>query len=175
MTVSKFRVYEVVCRDKSIQDRYIGYTSMTKQVREFWRWRQNRAANVSLQVFIDCQNGIIRDENGKRKDLGDKKQAPSRLQQFVMSHGGWSNWDFRVRGFWRAALKAPENEPLTSHSQVFPRLWDSASEANLIKEIIINKRPGKYTLNIYKTGKKRAAPTTMEGYDSDEESVATDN
>jgi len=89
MTVSKFRVYEVVCRDKSIQDRYIGYTSMTKQV--------------------------------------------------------------------------------------FPRLWDSASEANLIKEIIINKRPGKYTLNIYKTGKKRAAPTTMEGYDSDEESVATDN
>jgi hypothetical protein len=104
---------------------------------------------MTKQVFIDCQNGIVRDENGKRKDLGDKKQAPSRLQTFVMDHGGWKNWDFRV----------------------FPRLWDTSTEANLIKEIIINKRPGKYTLNVYKTGKKRATPTR--DWD-EEESVATD-
>lgn len=133
----KYRVYEIVCRDKAIKDRYIGHTSMTKQ------------------VFIECQNGIVRDKvTGKKTDLGDKKQAPSRLQEFVMSHGGWGNWDFRV----------------------FPRLYESSHEAIFIKEWLIGKRPGVYTINIYKTGKKRA-PRELKQYDfdSDEESVATDD
>jgi hypothetical protein len=133
---TKFRVYEVVCRDKKIKDRYLGYTSMTKQ------------------VFIECQQGIVRDkETGRKVDLGDTKQPPSRLQEFVSEHGGWNNWNFRV----------------------FPRLWDSKHEANLVKEIILNKYPEKYTLNIYKTAKKRAPVQKTFDFDSDEESVATDD
>ncbi len=125
---SRYRVYEVVCRDKRIPDRYIGYTCMTKN------------------VFIDCQKGIVRDKvTGKKRDLGDDKQPPSRLQAFVSDHGGWDNWNFRV----------------------FPHLWNTGMEANVIKGIIMDKFPDKYTLNIYKTGTMRAPID----YDSCEESV----
>jgi len=136
----KYRVYEVVCRDKNIKDRYIGYTSMPKK------------------TFIECQQGIVRDkETGLKKDLGDKKQPPSRLQQFVSTHGDWDNWDFRV----------------------FGKLIETSYEANLRKEVIISRRPGVYTLNIYKTDKQRAAPVKKPPPDidldfSDEESIATD-
>jgi len=128
----KYRVYEVVCRDKSIKDRYLGYTSMTKR------------------VFIECQQGIVRDKvTGKKVDLGDEKKA-SRLQQFVSEHGGWNNWNFRV----------------------FPRLFDTRHEADIVKELILGKHAAKYTLNIYKTGRKRAPPR-VQVEDWDEESVET--
>jgi len=132
----KYRVYEVVCKDRRIPDRYIGYTSMTKQ------------------VFIECSQGIVRDKmTGKKVDLGSTKQKPSTLQMFIDEHGGWSNWNFRV----------------------FKYLWDTRAEANLVKEVIMSKYPDKYTINIYKTDKKRAPPPKKTfDFDSDDESVDTD-
>ena len=129
---TKYRVYEVVCLDKRIKDRYIGYTSMTKT------------------VFINCQNGI--DKDGKEIE---NKQPPSRLQAFVMDHGGWDNWDFRVIGKVR---------PTRQHAEV-------------LKERILMKHSDRYTLNIYGTKRKRAPPTKRDddSDDSDEESVATED
>jgi len=109
---------------------------------------------MTKQVFIECSQGIIRDKDtGKKVNLGDKKQPPSRLQVFVDEHGGWDIWDFRV----------------------FPTRWDTRHEAELRKELHIARHPDWYTINIYKTSNKRAPPTKKPPeFDSDEESILTD-
>ena len=128
----KYRVYEVVCLDPRVPARYIGYTSMTKS------------------VFIACQNGIVRDKLTGKKVTLDCSQ-PSTLQKYIVAHGGWSNWDFRV----------------------FRRLYDSKYEANYHKERLIEMRPGVYSINIYKVGGKRAPPKDVSI--DDDESILTEN
>jgi hypothetical protein len=109
---------------------------------------------MTKQVFIECSQGIIRDKDTSKKvNLGVNKQPPTRLQVFVDEHGGWSNWNFRV----------------------FKYLWDTQAEAGLVKDVLIAKYPDKYTLNIYKTDKKRvSSPQKTFDFDSDEESILTD-
>ena len=110
--------------------------------------------SMTKSVFLANQLGHLRDPvTGKKSEVDP---APSTLQTYVCAHGGWSNWDFRV----------------------FRILHETRYEASFRKELIIARHPDVYSINIYKTGVKRAPrkpKLTEPETDSDYESVYTED
>ena len=72
--MSVFILYELICKDSRIKDKYLGYTSSS--IEDFWLNQENR----------------YRDKN--TGEIMASKQDQTPLQVFIQDTGGVDNWKF---------------------------------------------------------------------------------
>jgi len=76
--MTNFTLYELVCKDSRIKDKYIGFTSSTEE--EFWLNMDGR--------YYDKTTG----------ELKDSVQPKTPIQLFIEDTGKADNWEFKVLG-----------------------------------------------------------------------------
>jgi hypothetical protein len=69
-----FTLYELVCKDSRIKDKYLGFTSSS--IEDFWLNQQHK--------YRDKTTG----------EIMSSKQDPTPLQAFIEDTGGVKNWEF---------------------------------------------------------------------------------
>ena len=72
--MSVFILYELICKDSRIKDKYLGYTSSS--IEDFWLNQENR--------YRDKSTG----------EIMASKQDLTPLQVFIQDTGGVDNWKF---------------------------------------------------------------------------------